>query len=87
MRIIAHLDMDAFFAAIEERDKSRLRGLPIAVGADPREGAGRGVVATANYKAREYRASVRASHIAGLEAVGGGAPPGPAARRFPSAPF
>jgi DNA polymerase IV (DinB-like DNA polymerase) len=54
MRIIAHLDMDAFFAAIEERDAPRLRGLPIAVGADPREGAGRGVVATANYKAREY---------------------------------
>lgn len=54
MRIIAHLDMDAFFAAIEERDTPRLRGLPIAVGADPRGGAGRGVVATANYKAREY---------------------------------
>jgi len=54
MRIIAHLDMDAFFAAIEERDTPRLRGLPIAVGADPRQGAGRGVVATANYKAREY---------------------------------
>ena len=54
MRIIAHLDMDAFFAAIEERDGPKLRGLPIAVGADPRQGAGRGVVATANYKAREY---------------------------------
>ena len=54
MRIIAHLDMDAFFAAIEERDNPRFRGLPIAVGADPRQGAGRGVVATANYKAREY---------------------------------
>jgi DNA polymerase IV (DinB-like DNA polymerase) len=54
MRIIAHLDMDAFFAAVEERDNPRLRGLPIAVGADPRQGAGRGVVATANYKAREY---------------------------------
>ncbi len=54
MRIIAHLDMDAFFAAIEERDNPRFRGLPIAVGADPRQGAGRGVVATANYRAREY---------------------------------
>ncbi len=54
MRIVAHLDMDAFFAAIEERDSPRLRGLPIAVGADPRQGVGRGVVATANYKAREY---------------------------------
>ncbi|MCR4322956.1 MAG: DNA polymerase IV [Candidatus Azambacteria bacterium] len=53
-RIIAHLDMDAFFAAIEERDNPRFLGMPIAVGSDPKEGQGRGVVATANYKAREY---------------------------------
>lgn len=53
-RIIIHLDMDAFFAAVEERDKPRLRGLPIVVGADPKDGMGRGVVSTANYKAREY---------------------------------
>lgn len=54
MRIVAHIDMDAFFAAIEERDTPRFRGLPIVVGSDPREGQGRGVVSTANYKAREY---------------------------------
>ncbi|MDO8574067.1 MAG: DNA polymerase IV [bacterium] len=54
MRIIAHLDMDAFFAAIEERDKPRLKGLPIVVGSDPKDGKGRGIVSTANYKAREY---------------------------------
>jgi len=54
MRIVGHLDMDAFFAAIEERDNQSLRGLPIAVGADPRGGKGRGVVSTANYKARAY---------------------------------
>lgn len=54
MRIVAHIDMDAFFAAVEERDTPRFRGLPIAVGADPDSGRGRGVVATANYKAREY---------------------------------
>ena len=53
-RIIAHLDMDAFFASIEERDNERFRGLPIVVGADPEGGKGRGVVSTANYKAREY---------------------------------
>ena len=57
-RIILHIDMDAFFAAVEERDKPRLKGLPIVVGADPNspagEGTGRGVVSTANYKAREY---------------------------------
>ena len=46
--------MDAFFAAIEERDNPSLCGLPIVVGADPRGGKGRGVVSTANYKAREY---------------------------------
>lgn len=54
MRIIDHLDMDAFFAAVEERDDPRLRGLPVVVGADPTEGKGRGVVSTANYRAREY---------------------------------
>lgn len=54
MRIIGHLDMDAFFAAVEERDHEWLRGKPIVVGADPKEGKGRGVVSTANYKAREY---------------------------------
>lgn len=53
-RIIAHLDMDAFFAAIEERDSPQFRGLPIVVGSDPQNGSGRGVVSTANYKAREY---------------------------------
>lgn len=46
--------MDAFFAAIEERDNPRFKGWPIVVGADPMEGHGRGVVSTANYKAREY---------------------------------
>jgi DNA polymerase IV (DinB-like DNA polymerase) len=54
MRIVGHLDMDAFFAAIEERDSPSLRGLPLVVGADPHGGKGRGVVSTANYKAREY---------------------------------
>ncbi|PCI30103.1 DNA polymerase IV [Candidatus Wolfebacteria bacterium] len=54
MPIIAHLDMDAFFASIEERDKPYLKGLPISVGSDPDGGKGRGVVATANYAARKY---------------------------------
>lgn len=53
-KIIGHLDMDAFFAAIEERDTPRWKGLPIVVGADPKNGAGRGVVSTANYAARVY---------------------------------
>ena len=54
MKIIGHLDMDAFFAAIEERDHLQWRGLPLVVGADPAGGQGRGVVATANYPARAY---------------------------------
>lgn len=54
MRIVGHLDMDAFFAAIEERDHPELKGWPIVVGADPAGGKGRGVVSTANYPARQY---------------------------------
>ncbi|MEK7658875.1 MAG: DNA polymerase IV [Patescibacteria group bacterium] len=54
MRIIAHLDMDAFFASLEEAGSEIFYGKPIVVGADPKGGYGRGVVSTANYKAREY---------------------------------
>ena len=54
LRIIAHLDMDAFFAAIEERDTPAFRGVPLVVGADPLGGKGRGVAATSNYPARAY---------------------------------
>ena len=54
MRIIAHIDMDAFFAAVEERENPQYKGLGIVVGADPKEGRGRGVVSTANYQARKY---------------------------------
>ncbi|HEU4340022.1 MAG TPA: DNA polymerase IV [Candidatus Binatia bacterium] len=54
MRIVVHIDMDAFYAAVEERYNPELRGLPIVVGADPKEGKGRGVVTTANYLARKF---------------------------------
>ncbi|MEK7589607.1 MAG: DNA polymerase IV [Patescibacteria group bacterium] len=53
-RIVAHIDMDAFFAAIEERDTPRFKGAALVIGADPKNGLGRGVVSTASYKAREY---------------------------------
>ena len=46
--------MDAFYAAVEERDRPELRGKPVIIGADPRGGAGRGVVSTANYAARKF---------------------------------
>jgi DNA polymerase IV (DinB-like DNA polymerase) len=53
-RIIAHLDMDAFFASAEEAATPGLMGKPIVVGSEIHDGKGRGVVSTANYKAREY---------------------------------
>jgi DNA polymerase IV len=49
--IVAHLDLDAFFAAVEELEDPSLRRKPLIVGGDPR---GRGVVATANYVARKF---------------------------------
>src|SRR5881398_218564 len=49
--IVAHLDLDAFFAAVEELEDPTLRSRPLIVGGDPH---GRGVVATANYVAREF---------------------------------
>jgi len=49
--IVAHLDLDAFFAAVEELEAPELRAKPLVVGGDPH---GRGVVATANYAARRF---------------------------------
>jgi DNA polymerase IV len=49
--IVGHLDLDAFFAAVEELENPELRMRPLVVGGDPQ---GRGVVATANYEARKF---------------------------------
>ena len=73
--IVAHLDLDAFFAAVEELEDPSLRARPLIVGGDPH---GRGVVATANYVARGFG-------IHSAMSCGGGAATLPARRLRPAA--
>ena len=49
-----HVDMDAFFASVEQRDNPAIFGKPVVVGSDPKGGRGRGVVSTCSYEARKF---------------------------------
>jgi len=53
-RIIFHVDMDQFFAAVEESEHPKFKGEPVVVGADPKGGKGRAVASTCNYEARKF---------------------------------
>ncbi|MHA1885513.1 MAG: DNA polymerase IV [Promethearchaeota archaeon] len=53
-RLILHCDLDCFFAAVEIRDNPQYRGKPVIIGADPKDGKGRGVVSTCSYEARKF---------------------------------
>jgi DNA polymerase IV (DinB-like DNA polymerase) len=54
MRVILHVDLDAFFPSVEVREHPEYGGKPVVVGADPKEGKGRGVVSSASYEARKF---------------------------------
>ena len=53
-RKIIHIDMDAFYASVEERDHPELKGHPLVIAKHPKDTGGRGVVTTANYEARKF---------------------------------
>src|SRR5688572_347665 len=54
MRSILHVDMDAFYASVEQLDHPEYKNKPVIVGANPKEGKGRGVVAACSYEARKF---------------------------------
>ena len=78
--ILAHLDLDAFFAAVEELENPELRDKPLVVGGDPH---GRGVVSTANYAARQFGIHSAMSAAEALRRCPTRRVPAPTARALP----
>ena len=54
MQLIMHIDMDSFYASVEMRENPKFKDIPLIIGAEPKEGRGRGVVLTCNYPARKF---------------------------------
>jgi DNA polymerase IV (archaeal DinB-like DNA polymerase) len=67
-QIILHLDMDSFYASVEMKVNPKLRNKPVVIGADPKQGRGRGVVSTCSYEARAFgiRSAMPVSQAFGL---------------------
>jgi DNA polymerase IV (DinB-like DNA polymerase) len=53
-RVIFHVDLDAFYASVEQKENPSLLGAPLIIGADPKQGKGRGVVVACSYEARKH---------------------------------
>jgi DNA polymerase IV (archaeal DinB-like DNA polymerase) len=53
-QIILHVDMDSYYASVEMQRQPELRGKPVVIGADPKQGKGRGVACTCSYEARAF---------------------------------
>ena len=79
-RIVAHIDMDSYYASAEATRNPALRDVPVVIGADPKEGKGRGVVVSCNYPARKFGLRSADADLGGLEAVPPGRLPAPGLR-------
>ena len=76
-RIILHIDMDSFYASVETHERPELGGKAVVIGADPKKGKGRGVVATCSYAGPGIWDSVSNAHLTGIRSLPAGNIPSP----------